>query len=902
MTADYRLPTHSKPSQYDLLIIPDFVNFTFQGSVDISITITDATQTITLNSSDITYPTSADGKPQISIKGSQGGISADQITLDAESQRATFNFPSSLSPGSYVLSIRYDGIMNDKLAGFYRSKYTKNDGSVSWIGCTQFEATDCRKAVPSWDEPAHKAIFRVQLVVPEGMTALSNMPVVQKRTTLDSSKEADQSRGLQYKAGSVHHTYAETPVMSTYLLAWVIGHFDYISGYTQDHKEVRVYTPLGKSHLGHYALQTSLQCLPFYEKFFEFEYPLPKMDLIAIPDFAAGAMENWGLVTYRETALLIDPQTSSTVTKQRVARTVCHEIAHMWFGNAVTMEWWTYLWLNEGFARFVEHLAVDHIYPEYDIFTQFVTDVYYLALGLDSLRNTHAVEVPVKLAQEVNEIFDTISYAKGGSCLRMLYWNVGAENFRRGLALYVDKYKYKNTVTENLWDSLSEATGRDIKKLMDSWIKQEGYPVVTASEVQGKEGRVLKLSQKRFFADMSDAKAVANESLWSIPISVGAYRDGKLRERFDSVFEAQQGEIVLPSSFSSEDVLKINIEHTGFYRVHYDEPLFQKLLEIVPSLSPIDRLGLQRDTFSLATAGVGSLERALDVMSRLKDENNFSVISALSTTLHQLCSLHSENERVISSLRGFISGLFSSQFGRLGWQAGATEEHQSGMLRGVVLSIIGETQDQAVQEEAMRRLRAFAADEKDSSIAGDLRSTVYSICMRYKTRESRELLLSIYRRTSSAEERVRILGAIGRINTSKEGSTVEEAKRAIQDNLEWWTTDEVRNGDSAYLLGSISSSNLGRQTVWNHLTSDWKAFSARFGDGQNFVLSSVLSGVLVGHSTLVAAEDFEKWFEENPMPAAKRTISQLSETVRLKAGRLERESRELEKWLTEKNY
>lgn len=338
------------------------------------------------------------------------------ISYSTEKELSFLEF-DDISPQNASLYLEFKGELNDKMKGFYRSKYFKPDGTEQFAAVTQFEATDARRCFPCWDEPALKATFDITLKVPKNLIALSNMPIKDQKT-LDNDLE--------------EISFKKTPKMSTYLVAVVVGEFDYVEDVTRDGVIVRVYTPLGKKEQGRFALKVATKVLPYYNDYFKISYPLPKMDLIAIADFSAGAMENWGLVTYRETFVLVDPDNTSLIRKQSIALTVGHEIAHQWFGNLVTMEWWTYLWLNEGYASFVEFLCVNHIFPEYDIWTQFVTDMHTRALELDTLQNSHPIEVEVHHPAEIDEIFDEISYNKGASVIRMLHNYLGDEIFRKG--------------------------------------------------------------------------------------------------------------------------------------------------------------------------------------------------------------------------------------------------------------------------------------------------------------------------------------------------------------------------------------------------------------------------------------------------------------------------------------
>eukprot|EP01027_Heterolobosea_sp_BB2_P018308 GEZU01025811.1.p1 GENE.GEZU01025811.1~~GEZU01025811.1.p1 ORF type:complete len:486 (+),score=140.93 GEZU01025811.1:106-1563(+) len=392
------LPASVNPIKYTISLTPDLKNFTFAGEEDIEVEVFEEVSTIQIHAMDIQVDhaelvSSATGERQV----------ASEISYDKAQQIAVFKFDTPIRRTTQnkhdVLKLKFRGELNDKLVGFYRSQYTAQNGEKKVIAVTQFEPTDARRAFPCWDEPSRKAIFSITLVVPNHMEAISNMPII---------SEQPSSSDPELKVVK----YADTPIMSTYLVAFIIGEFDFVEAKSRDGINVRVYTPVGKKQQGNFALNVSVKTIDFFTDFFNIGYPLPKMDLLAIPDFAAGAMENWGAITYRETRLLIDEEQSSASTKQETARTVAHEIGHQWFGNLTTMQWWTHLWLNEGFARFVEHLAVNYIFPEWDIWTQFVQRFYGAALSLDGLETSHPIEVEVNHPDEINEIFDTISYAK----------------------------------------------------------------------------------------------------------------------------------------------------------------------------------------------------------------------------------------------------------------------------------------------------------------------------------------------------------------------------------------------------------------------------------------------------------------------------------------------------------
>jgi puromycin-sensitive aminopeptidase len=564
-----RLSRNVVPLEYDIQLKPDLENFTFEGIETIHLSVLKKTRDITLHSKEIEVIT-ADvfmEKEKVFAK----------ISYDKKLETATFSFPVFLEK-KIKLTLVFRGILNDKMRGFYRSRY--NIGKKEYhMATTQFEATDARRAFPCFDEPAKKAIFNVSLIVPKNKTAISN--------TLPISI-------LEHEAGFQIVKFSPTPKMSTYLLAFIVGDFEYLESKTNRNTRVRVYTTPGKKHQAKFALDCAVKTLEFYEKYFDIKYPLPVLDMIAIPDFASGAMENWGAITYRESALLVDKNHSSISNKQWVALVIAHELAHQWFGNLVTMEWWTHLWLNEGFASFIEYLAVDKLFPKWDVWTQFSTSDLGVALRLDALVSTHPIEVTVHHPDEIGEIFDEVSYSKGASIIRMLADYLGEENFRDGLRYYLKKHSYKNTKTIHLWQAFEKVSKKPVAKIMQNWTGKPGYPVVKAKIINNK----LSLSQTRFFSNPVSKQKNKGKTIWQIPISI-----------------------------ENKDWIKINIGETGFYRTAYSPKLLEKLIKPVleKKLSPRDRLGIIRDLFALSEARTIPTTDVLKFLQAFKNENNYTV-------------------------------------------------------------------------------------------------------------------------------------------------------------------------------------------------------------------------------------------------------------------------------------
>uniref|UniRef100_A0A915EXG6 Aminopeptidase n=1 Tax=Echinococcus canadensis TaxID=519352 RepID=A0A915EXG6_9CEST len=660
-----------------------------------------------------------------------------------------------LQPGRGRLNLEFRGKFATDMLGLYYSSYIEKSGKKCNILATQFESVFARRAFPCMDEPDRKATFDISIVALDNQVALSNMPEVSREivTTPEGCSEPLDGRGY------VKVTFARTPVMATYIVAMVLGDFEHISSMVTPYStsnacsssvsktekctkvpmrdlEIRVFTPLGKRKFGEHALNVAEKSLPFYAELFGSPYPLPKLDLVAIPDFDCNAMENWGLVTYRETALLIDPENSSLLSKQQVALTVAHEVSHMWFGNLVTMSWWTDLWLNEGFATWAKCLAVDHCFPDYDIWTHFVSSEYIKALRSDELKSSHPIEVEVNSAQEVEEIFDAVSYQKGSCVIRMLHDYMGPCFFQAGLKAYFKKFEYSNAKTADLWTALETTGVCNVTEIMSLWTKQTGYPVVSVRLIHEPDGSYsIGLKQQRFLADGSSMKGEP-PSYWRIPINVCAVDDSsklllrkvigiasstpspsssnspssKTADRGDkdnctAKSEAESQEIIyaLPDSVCSPRV-RLNPDAIGFYRVHYDPPMFSAILEAIGrgTVSERDRISLLDDQFALARAGFQGLDRVLQFCRAFVGETRYSVWSVLSEGLAQVRTLleeasypagddvvFPEASKEICGLNKLYIELALPVYEKIGFEPTSVDSNNDRLLRPIIVSILG---------------------------------------------------------------------------------------------------------------------------------------------------------------------------------------------------------------------
>ena len=903
-----RLPKTVVPSHYKISLEPDLINHTFKGEEIVKIDIKEETDKIVLNALDLDV-TEAAYKPN--VDGAQF-VEPKNIELNPADEQIIISFPSSLKAGtSGELKLIFSGILNDKMKGFYRAKYPQGEGKTDkWAAVTQFEATDARRAFPCWDEPAIKATFEIKIIAPADQVALSNMPAVSEDVRVDGKKEIQ---------------FAPTPIMSTYLVAIVVGEFEYIESKTTDgNATVRVYAPHGKKEQGQFALEVATKALPYYSQYFKIDYPLPKMDLIAISDFAAGAMENWGLVTYRETCLLVDPNNTPAQRKEWVALVVAHELAHQWFGNLVTMEWWTHLWLNEGFATFIEHLCVDEIHPNYFIWKSFVTSTYARALALDALHNSHPIEVPVNNPSEIDEIFDDISYSKGASVIRMLYGYLGDDDFRKGMSLYLNRHKYQNTQTEDLWTALGEAASKPVREVMTTWTKQKGFPVVSVSQTIDGDNRIIKLSQEKFCAD-GKIPDVEKDRLWMIPLTfTSASSPDKVIN--STLLSTKSTEIVL-TGIKPTDWVKVNHESVGVYRVQYSSDMLEQLYPGIVSkvVPPLDRLSLQDDLTALVQAGKTSTVEILKLLESFKNEDEYAVWSSISECLGQINLIlsftdfqpiyHTWGRRLLNPLYQKVMWLFQnfsfvsisvsklalflatgcatdsltfSILSLLVYQIGIKslegESHTDVLLRSLVLGRLAAFDEPSFIEEAQRLFDSHARGT--GIIPADIRSAVYSAVARNGDEKTFNTFLRLFREADIHEEKNRLSSALGAFRDS---SLLEKA-------LSFAISDEVRSQDSVFAITAVAYNKLGREIAWKFFKDNAQLLKERYEGG--FLLARTIKGVTQSFASEEKAQEVEAFFAKFPFKGVDRTVQQSLEHIRLNAEWLGRDSNDIKNYLT----
>ncbi len=844
-----RLAKDIKATKYNITLRPDLENFTFSGFETIDLELLKPTKKITLHSKELNIKTA-----EIKIK--KDKVFA-VINFNEENETATFTFPKIIPKGKYELTLVFEGILNDKMRGFYKSTYL-HQNETKHLATTQFEATDARRAFPCFDEPEHKAIFNVSLIVKKGQSAISNtLPIEVK----------------EHENGYDIFRFSPTPKMSTYLLAFIVGDLEYIEGYTKNKVHVKIYTTPGKKEQGRFALSCAIKSLEFYEEYFDIKYPLPTLDMIAVPDFASGAMENWGAITYRESALLVDEEKSSLNNKQWVALVIAHELAHQWFGNLVTMRWWTHLWLNEGFASYIEYLAVDKLFPHWDIWTQFTTHDLGVALRLDSLKHTHPIEIEVHHPNEIGEIFDEVSYSKGASIIRMLAEYLGEEDFRNGLRYYLKKHSYKNTETEDLWDSLEKISHKPVRKIMQNWTSKSGYPLL---EVK-KEKNKLIISQERFFMSPISKKQNRENTLWYLPLSI---KTDKGEEK-----------VLLNKKINSlpllESYIKLNSHETGFFRTKYEKDLLDKLyLKVLnKELSTVDRLGIVRDLFTLSSSGRVPTRTALEFLKAYKNEDNYTVWLEIASGLAYIEQLVAKT-KAEENLDNFIKNLFTPILKKLTWEKLKNESHTDTLLRSLAISRLGRSGDKEVIKKANYLVKQI---QKGEQVDPDILGALYTVVANNGGKKEYNAFIKQYRKETLHEERNRIGNALGDFKD----------KEILCKTINFALSPEVRIQDTISILSSVGANPYGRDVWITAIKSNWQTLLNRYGDGGHFLarlVKALSSTPEKKHLTF-----YQNFFKTNKAPGAERSIEQVKERIELNIAWAQRDLKDISKFLEKEN-
>ncbi|HJR26399.1 MAG TPA: M1 family metallopeptidase [Acidimicrobiales bacterium] len=835
----HRLPRTVSPKRYDLTLTPDLPGATFTGSVDIDLVVHDATDTVVLNAADLELHEAT------VVQGDERRPA--EVTLDDEAERATLTLPEPLEPGAAVVSIRFSGILNDKLAGFYRSTFTDDAGVEHVIATTQFEATDARRAFPCWDEPDRKAAFAITLRVDPDLFAVSNAAVLSDEVAPDGLREV---------------RFAETMVMSTYLVAFIVGPLEATKPVDVDGTPLRIVYPPERAALTGFGLEIGAFSLRYLAEYFALPYPGDSLDLVAVPDFAFGAMENLGCVTFRETLLLADPTTTTQGEQQNVVDVIAHELAHMWFGDLVTMDWWNGIWLNEAFATFMEMKVTDAFRPAWQRWVSFGLS-RSMAFDTDALEATRPIEYPVVSPEDAEGMFDILTYEKGAAVVRMLEQYLGEDRFREGIRHYMTTNAYGNTDTTDLWDAIEEATGEPVRRIMDSWIFQGGHPIVTIDAPV--DGRVLRLSQQRFryLPDPSD------RSRWAVPLHLRyATASGKVHTATE-LLEGDELEIDLP-----EPVTWVvgNVEGHGFYRVRPVGPLHQALAErAMDELSPLERYGLADDTWASVLAGTTSAEDYVALAERLGAETDVSVWRRLLGGLTEIDRVTPPADR--APLQARVRALVLPALERLGWAPRPGESDRDRELRAALIGAAVTLGGDPAALEQVRELFAAVRGET-TEVEPNIAGAVVRAVAAFARPEDLDELIAGFKAGGTPQAEQRYLFALAEVRDP-----------ALFDRvLELATSPDVRTQNAPYLLSACIANRDNGPIAWATVRDRWEELTERFPSNS---IDRMLAGVRTISDRDVAA-DVERFVEAHPIPQAKQTVAQHLERMRVTVALRER--------------
>lgn len=758
------------------------------------------------------------------------GLTIQSATIDNQPADVSFGefdelrlSQPNLENGKHTIHIDFSGTITDAMHGLYPCYFT-HDGVKKQLFATQFESHHAREVFPCVDEPAAKAEYDLTLITRPGITVLGNMPVKFQEENGDSRTT----------------TFEKTPRMSSYLLAFVIGELHKKSAHTKSGVEVNVWaTPAQNENTLDFALDIATRSIDFYDEYFGVKYPLPKSDHVALPDFSSGAMENWGLITYRESCLLADPELTPESSRRFIATVIAHELSHQWFGNLVTMQWWNDLWLNESFANMMEYVAIDALQPDWHMWEDFATNEVTAALRRDSLDGVQSVQADVNHPDEISTLFDpAIVYAKGGRLLVMVRKLIGEEAFRAGLKSYFEKFAYKNTVGNDLWQELESASGQPIVNLMNAWISQPGLPVVSVSSSHD----AAILSQERFFI----GEHLPSDALWPIPLFANQPLDVKILDQKET-------------TVSIEKPLQLNCGLSAHFITKYDESTREYLLKNITELPTLDKICILQDATILARAGFENSASLLPLALSLKTETNEKVFGMAAGALTELRKFVDDNDAARDSLKR-ISGEFArATFEELGWDEKAGESDDDRERRTTALSLMMYSEDKEVLNEAKTRFDS----NKLADLPTEIRALIISANVRhFETPEMIENLFAAYKNTPSNDLQNDI--AIG-LTSTKNPKTAEKILANIKDS------NIIRPQDASRWFVYLIRTRESRQIAWNWLKENWAWVEDTFGDDKSY--DDFIRYAATSLLTTDELNDFRQFFEpmEN-IPALTRTI------------------------------
>ena len=875
-TTPGKLPKAIVPKSYSLHIEPDLTNFTTHGTLLIDLEVLKPTRKIVLNALDLEIikaflgggssttppktPDAGDTSPSPGGEGEHYLTKRDWVPLspklDTNTQTLTLTLPSKIPAGKHKLYLDFTGHLREQEQGLFYVKYNSPSGKKIMLA-SQMEATDARRMFPCWDEPVFRASFDLTVVLPAKFKAVSNMPIENERSLPGDLKET---------------RFARTPPMASYLVVLCCGEFEEISDRAEG-VQIRVITTEGKKEQGRYALDATKKLLAYYNRYFGIKYPLPKLDQIAVPGGFDGAMENWGGITYNESLLLFDPKTSSQQTKRDIFITVAHEMSHQWFGDLVTMGWWDNLWLNEGFATWMETKATDHFNPDWQVLLSADADKSSVMSG-DARSTTHAIQQAVNNESDASDAFDEITYQKGGAFLRMFEDYLGPEDFRRGIHRYLLTHRYSNTTTADLWDALQKTSGKPVNQIAPGWTEQPGLPVVKVTSTELAIMQMISLEQERFTVQDPHAEPL----FWQIPVSLRCVDDPSKYPAFHVLLTNQTA---LTFSINYPGPIKVNASDVGYYRVEYEPAVFRGLVASMDYLSPADRLNLLNDSWAMVEANRSSITNYFLVVDSLRRDSTYALWDQIITTLYLLDDLEQGNpdQKVF---RAYARDLLARQILGVGWGPKSGDSANDPLLREKVIRALGHFGDSVVIAKAQTLFQTFLT-EPDSLPAG-LRRAVIPVAGRYADKKTWEELHTLARNAKGTEERELYYDSMcGALD-----STLARATLAIS------LTDETVPHEAADLVAQVAHSGNNKDLALDFAKDHLDALLAKV---DSFARNEYLPSIYSVFSDEAHATELEKLVKSKIPEDAITKAAETAEKIRFRAYLKRRVLPALHEWL-----
>ena len=840
-----RLPGGVTPTHYALWFAPDLEKATFRGRETIEVTLAAPATTITLHAAEITFG-------EVTVKDAAGTQTA-RVTLDEKTETAALTVPRAVSKGPATIQLTYDGILNDKLRGFYLSRANGRKYAVS-----QMEATDARRAFPSFDEPAYKATFAISLMIDAADNAISN------------GRQVSDTPGPEPGKHTV--TFAPTPKMSTYLVALLVGDFVCRSG-SADSIPIRVCSTPDKLGLTAFALTAAEQQVAFFNKYFGIPYPYEKLDIIGVPDFAAGAMENAGAITFRERMLLADEATASVGVRTEVARVVAHELAHQWFGDLVTMKWWDDIWLNEGFATWAANKPVAAWKPEWKLDVTAAADTQ-TALGLDVLRSTRAIHTDVSTPAQINEVFDPIAYEKTAGVLSMIEAYVGPEAFRKGVSSYLEKYATSNAAGEDFWMEMTRVTEKPVNRIMKSFVDQPGAPVLSVTSRCVSGATEVTVRQQRFVGAPDAAGAVtgAAAQTWTLPVCV---KTGSAEPTCTLVTEREQT-LRAPGCGTA----MVNADARGYYLTEYEPAAVAALAARTPPLTPAERISLLGDEWRMVRAGRHDIGTYLDLAAAFASDTTPTVLGDLAGRVGYVASFVADaGER--PAFEAWTQARFRPVLDAVGLTGGVGDSDDTNRRRGTLLQLLDS--DPTVQQRARALAEGYLTSP--ATLAPTLVGPVLGVAAAGGDAALYDRYMAkLTAAGASPEDYYRFFNALPAFHQPA----------LVARTLAFALSPDVRSQDTPVLVAALLASPASQQATWAFVKDQWPALTAKLGvfQGVPYVVSALGS-----FCSAESAADITAFFKAHPVPEAARALQQATERINACAAVHARQSPAFRRWL-----